>query len=66
MKMKYTEIKDKTIQELETLLKEKRMELFQIRMKLKTMQLQNTSELKVIKKDIARILTAITAKKKGS
>ncbi|MCI0501446.1 MAG: 50S ribosomal protein L29, partial [Epsilonproteobacteria bacterium] len=35
--------------------------LFELRAKLKTMQLTNTSELKLVKKDIARIQTAITA-----
>ncbi|NPA50681.1 MAG: 50S ribosomal protein L29 [Epsilonproteobacteria bacterium] len=59
--MKYTEIKDKSLKELHELLKEKKMELFTLRVKLKTMQLQNTSELRKVRKDIARIKTAITA-----
>ena len=40
---------------------EKKLELFTLNAKLKTMQLTNTSELRVAKKDIARIQTAITA-----
>jgi large subunit ribosomal protein L29 len=49
--MKYIDIKDKSLNELEAMLKEK------------TMQLTNTSELRDVKKDIARIQTAITAVK---
>jgi len=61
--MNYTDIKDKSLSELQALLKEKKVLLFELKAKLKTMQLTNTSELKVIKKDIARIQTAITASK---
>jgi len=59
--MKYTDIATKTVEELRTLLKEKKLELFSLKAKQKTMQLTNTSELRVAKKDIARIQTAITA-----
>ena len=61
--MKYIDIKDKSLQELNELLKEKKVLLFELKAKLKTMQLTNTSELNVAKKDIARIQTAITAAK---
>jgi len=61
--MKYTDINTKSLQELNALLKEKKVLLFELKAKLKTMQLTNTSELKVVKKDIARIQTAITAAK---
>jgi large subunit ribosomal protein L29 len=60
--MKYTELQDKTLDELNTLLKEKKMELFESKVKLRTMQLQDTSVVRKIKKDIARIKTAISAK----
>jgi len=59
--MKYTDIKDKSIDELTAMLKEKKLELFTLKAKQKTMQLTNTSELRVAKKDIARIQTALTA-----
>jgi len=59
--MKYTSIQDKNVEELTALLKEKKLELFTLKAKQKTMQLTNTSELRVAKKDIARIQTAITA-----
>jgi len=61
--MNYTDLKDKSLTELNELLKEKKVLLFELKAKLKTMQLTNTSELKVAKKDIARIQTAITAAK---
>jgi large subunit ribosomal protein L29 len=59
--MKYTEISDKSLDELQELLKEKKVLLFELKTKLKTMQLTNTSEIRVVKKDIARINTAMTA-----
>ncbi len=59
--MKYTDLKDKSVAELNKLLKEKKLEVFTLRVKLKTMQLTNTAELRAAKKDIARIKTAINA-----
>ncbi len=61
--MKYTELKDKDVKDLVSLLKEKRMQLFTLKIKQKTMQLQNTSELRSIKKDLARISTVLTSKR---
>ncbi|EAJ4842426.1 TPA: 50S ribosomal protein L29 [Campylobacter jejuni] len=59
--MKYTEIKDKTAAELATMLKEKKVLLFTLKQKLKTMQLTNPKEISQVKKDIARINTVINA-----
>lgn len=59
--MIYSDLKEKSLQELNELLKEKKVLLFELKAKLKTMQLTNTSELRVAKKDIAQIQTAITA-----
>ncbi len=61
--MKYTDLQDKSLEELQALLKEKQLEVFTLRVKLKTMQLTNTAELRAAKKDIARVQTAITAAK---
>ncbi|OUR70462.1 50S ribosomal protein L29 [Arcobacter sp. 31_11_sub10_T18] len=61
--MNYSDLKDKSSKELTDLLKEKKVLLFELKAKLKTMQLTNTSELRVAKKEIARIQTAITAVK---
>lgn len=60
--MKYTEIKDKGASELATLLKEKKVLLFTLRQKLRTMQLSNPNEIRETRKDIAKINTAISAK----
>jgi large subunit ribosomal protein L29 len=59
--MKYSDLADKTAAELQAMLKEKKTELFTLKIKQKMMQLQNTSELRVAKKDVARINTALTA-----
>jgi large subunit ribosomal protein L29 len=61
--MNYSDLNGKSLQELNELLKEKKVLLFELKLKLKTMQLTNTSELRAVKKDIARIQTAITAAK---
>lgn len=61
--MKFTEIKDKETKELTDLLKNKKSELFESRLKLKTMQLSNPNEIRTIKRDIARIKTAMQAKR---
>jgi large subunit ribosomal protein L29 len=61
--MKYIDLKDKSLQELNEMLKEKKVLLFELKAKLKTMQLTNTAELRVTKKDIARIQMAIAAAK---
>ncbi|AZV47294.1 50S ribosomal protein L29 [Nautilia sp. PV-1] len=62
-KLNVAELIEKTEKELQDLLKEKKMELFETRMKLKTMQLQDTSLVRKIRKDIARIKTAMRAKR---
>lgn len=61
--MKFTELKEKGMEELHALLKEKKSALFELKLKLKTMQLTNPSEIRSVRKDIARISTAINAKK---
>lgn len=61
--MKYTELKDKSISELNAMLKEKKLLLFNLRQKLKTMQLTNPKEISAVKKEIAQINTAISAAK---
>ncbi|PLY08433.1 MAG: 50S ribosomal protein L29 [Arcobacter sp.] len=61
--MNYSDLNEKSLQELNELLKEKKVLLFELKAKLKTMQLTNTSELRACKKEIAQINTAITALK---
>jgi large subunit ribosomal protein L29 len=57
--MKYSDLADKNVAELNALLKETKTNLFTLKIKKQMMQLQNTSELRVAKKDIARIQTAL-------
>ncbi|MDR3346041.1 MAG: 50S ribosomal protein L29 [Campylobacteraceae bacterium] len=59
--MKYIDFKDKSVQELNNLLKEKKVLLFTLKQKLKTMQLTNPNEIGEVRKDIAKISTAIVA-----
>ena len=61
--MNYTELKDTNLDELSSMLKEKKVLLFKTRQKLKTMQLSNPNEIRALKKEIARINTAISATK---
>ncbi|MGP1450689.1 MAG: 50S ribosomal protein L29 [Wolinella sp.] len=60
--MKFTELKDQEVAALQKLLKEKKSLLFELKLKLKMMQLTNPNEIKVARKDIARINTALAAK----
>ncbi|HIP30651.1 MAG TPA: 50S ribosomal protein L29 [Sulfurospirillum arcachonense] len=62
--MKYTDLNEKTAIELAELLKEKKVLLFRVKQKLKTMQLTNSNEINEVRKDIARISTAISAQNK--
>jgi len=62
-KLNVAELVEKTEAELQELLKNKKMELFETRMKLKTMQLQDSSLISKIRKDIARIKTAMRQKR---
>lgn len=61
--MKFTDLKDKDISELQKMLKEKKSLLFEKRLQLKTAQLNNPSEIKIVRKDIARIATVLSARK---
>lgn len=61
--MKYSDLADKSKAELQAMLKEKKTELFTLKIKKQMMQLQNTSELRIAKKDVARINTALSAAK---
>ena len=60
--MKADELRDKSEAELAELERELRHELFTLRMKHFTGQLQRVSELKEKRRDIARVLTVIKEK----
>jgi large subunit ribosomal protein L29 len=58
--MKFPEIKDLTEAELTAKGRELRMELFNMRLQKTTGQLEKTSKLKQVRRDIARIETRIS------
>lgn len=57
--MKATELRQKTVEELKALSKESRENLFQLRFKHYTGQLEKTAEMRAVRRDIARIETII-------
>ena len=60
--MKAAEIRELSAEDLQVKLKEAKAELFNLRFQMATSQLDNTSRVKQVKKDIARILTEMRAR----
>ncbi len=61
--MKATEARELDVAELEQRLVETRRELFNLRFQHATGQLENTGQLKEIRKNIARLLTVLNQKR---
>lgn len=59
------ELKNKSIDQLKLELSSAKKELFELRLKNATNQLENTSKIRQVRKNIARIETVITIKKKA-
>lgn len=57
--MKAIEMREKSVAELNTELKELKEELFKLRFQHATNQLDNPQQLKVVKRDIARVKTVL-------
>lgn len=57
--MKAAEVRDMTIDELNTKLGDLKAELFNLRFQLAVNQLENPMRIKVVRKDIARIKTVL-------
>lgn len=57
--MKPTELREKNREELEKMLDESKSELFNLRFQLATNQLDNTTRIKTVKRQIARIYTTM-------
>ena len=57
--MKASEIREMTAAELETKLKDLKAELFNLRFQLAVNQLENSSRIGAVKKDIARVSTIL-------
>jgi large subunit ribosomal protein L29 len=60
-----TELKNKSIDQLKLELSSAKKELFELRLKNATNQLENTSKIRQVRRNIARIETVITIKKKA-
>ena len=61
--MKATELRNKSGEELESMLESLKSELFNLRFQLAINQLDNPHKIKETKKDIARVMTIIAEKK---
>ncbi len=57
--MKATEVNAMTVDELNSKLSDLKEELFALRFQLAANQLENTARIKAVKKDIARVKTAL-------
>jgi large subunit ribosomal protein L29 len=64
--MKATELKSKSVSELQALLLDLSREQFNLRMQQGSGQLSNSSQMKSVRRDIARIKTVITELEKSS
>jgi len=64
--MDFNELLQKDLEQLMTLLSEKRALLRELRFKIKEGQLKNVKSIKPVRKEIATIATAITRLKKQS
>lgn len=62
--MKKPEFANLSVEELKAKLKELRQELFNLRFQHATSQLEKTSSLQLTKKNIARVLTILSAQAK--
>ncbi|MBU4691334.1 50S ribosomal protein L29 [Mycoplasma zalophi] len=60
--MKYQDLKSKSIEELNNLVTDYKANLFTLRFKARTGQLEQNHKIKDIKRDIARVLTALNEK----
>ncbi|HVL38848.1 MAG TPA: 50S ribosomal protein L29 [Fimbriimonadaceae bacterium] len=63
--LKYAELNDKSVPELEEMVRQERAALYKARRDLVFRQIQDTTSLKVRRHNIARMLTAINEKKRG-
>ena len=57
--MKASELRDLTVEELQTKLTELKEELFNLRFQLAVNQLENSNRIGAVKKDIARVSTVL-------
>lgn len=63
--MKQAEIRDMSLEEIKAKEQELSKELFNLRMRHATNQLENPLRLRILRKDVARIKTVIAEKGRG-
>ena len=63
--MKATEVRAMSVEDLEKKLADLKKDLFNLRFRLATGQLDNVMQITAVKRDIARAMTALTAKTKA-
>ncbi|MEK6645293.1 MAG: 50S ribosomal protein L29 [Candidatus Firestonebacteria bacterium] len=62
--MKAKEIRDLTVEEIKNKLQDSKKQLFNLRLKLKMKQLDNPSQIRFLRRDIARVNTILKEKAK--
>lgn len=60
--MKVSEIKDLSVEELQTKTQELQQELFNLKFQLHTGHLENTARVSQLRKDVARVKTVLSSK----
>ncbi len=60
--MKASEIKDLSVEELQTKTQELQQELFNLKFQLHTGHLENTARVSQLRKDVARVKTVLSSK----
>jgi large subunit ribosomal protein L29 len=60
--MKVEEIKDLSVEELQSKTQELQQELFNLRFQLHTGHLENTARVSQVRKDVARVKTVLSSK----
>ena len=63
--MKIEELKNKTLDQLKSILIDLKKESFNLRFQKANGQLENTARVKVVKRSVARVLTLINSKSKN-
>ena len=60
--MKVSDIKDLSVEELQTKTEELQQELFNLKFQLHTGHLENTTRVSQVRKDVARVKTVLSGK----
>jgi len=64
--MKASEIREKTAEEIQQDVEASRKEIFDLRMKFQLNQLENTARIRILRRDVARLETEKTVRRKSA